>query len=245
MPGFRKLFVSSPPEELLCASCGLVARDPYRSKCKCEAQLYCQMCIRELQNRSPVCSICSTTLESFADSLSALHIRAIKVECDNRKDGCGWKGQLGELVDSHLQSCPHQVVECPYADIGCSVRLRRREAEEHKQHSTEQHLQLAASRIQRLEAVSLVPPSCVETGEIQCQEGKERTLEESKVFLSRRGISPVSQCGCKWEWGEQGEPHLYVCETCKEPNGLPVSLAIPRRSDHRGSQSSRRWRALL
>ena len=182
MPGFRKLFVSSPPEELLCASCGLVARDPYRSKCKCEARLYCQMCIRELQNHSPVCSTCSYTLESFADSLSARHIRAIKVDCDNREHGCGWKGQLGELLDSHLQSCPHHMVECPYSYIGCCVRVRRREAEEHRQRSTEQHLQLAASRIQRLEAVSLVSPLVFSLAKFSVKKAKNERWSSPKFF---------------------------------------------------------------
>ena len=187
MPGFRKLFVSSPPEELLCASCKLVARDPYRRKCKCEAQLFCQMCIRELQEHSSVCSTCSSPLESFADSLSARHIRAIKVDCDNRETGCAWGGQLGELLDSHLQSCPQQVVECPYSDIGCSVRVRRKEAEEHREKSAENHLTLAATRIQRLEAVALVPPVTFKMGKYSIKKAKNERWSSPKFFSHAGG----------------------------------------------------------
>ena len=187
MAGHRKRYVSSPSEDLLCVSCRLVARDPYRNKCKCEAQLYCQMCIRELQDRSPVCSTCSHTLECFADSLSARHIRAIKVECDNREAGCGWSGQLGELLDSHLLSCPQQVVECPYSDLGCSVKVQRREAEEHSQKNTEHHLQLAATRIQRLEAVSVVPPITFKLGKFGVKKAKNERWTSPKFFSHAGG----------------------------------------------------------
>ena len=187
MPGYRKHYVSSPPEELLCTSCQLVARDPHRSKCKCDSQLYCQMCIRELQHRSSLCSTCFYTLESFADSLSARHIRAIKVECDNREAGCEWKGQLGELLDSHLQSCPLHTVECPYADVGCSVRVRRQEAEQHSRESTEQHLQLAAGRIQRLEAVAMVPPVVFKLAKFNLKKAKNERWNSPKFFSHRGG----------------------------------------------------------
>lgn len=187
MPGFRKLFVSSPPEELLCSSCQLVARDPYRSKCKCEAKLYCQMCIRQLQNHSPVCSTCSQSLESFADSLSARHIRAIKVDCDNKEAGCGWRGQLGELLDSHLSSCPQQVVECPYADIGCSVRVRRQEAVQHSQQNTELHLQLASVKIQQLETVTIVPPVVFKMNKFKVKKTKNERWYSPKFFSHSGG----------------------------------------------------------
>lgn len=186
MPGHRRKYVSSPPEELLCTSCHLVAREPHRSKCKCEAQLYCQMCIRELQHHSPTCPTCSQTLESFADNLSARHIRAIKVDCDNREGGCQWRGQLGELLDSHLQLCPQHVVECPYVDIGCSVKVKRQDAEEHSQQSMEYHLQLAASKIQRLEAVAMVPPVVFKLSKFNMKKTKNERWN-SPTFYSHCG----------------------------------------------------------
>lgn len=182
MAGLKKLFVGSPSQELTCISCKLVARDPYRSKCKCEAQLYCKLCIRELQNGSPLCSTCQQPLESFADSLSAKHIRAIKVECDNRDAGCGWRGQLGELLDSHLQSCPLQVVNCPFSDIGCSVKIRRREAKDHQDTSTDNHLQLATLRIQKLEAVILVPPIVFKLRNFTIRKARNERWSSPKFF---------------------------------------------------------------
>lgn len=186
MPGHRKNFVTSPPEELQCGSCKLVARDPHRSKCKCEAQLYCHMCIRELQHCSNICSTCSHTLESFADNLSARHIRAIKVYCDNKEVGCEWKGQFGEL-DSHLQSCPQHVVECCYADIGCSVKVKRQEKEAHSRENMEHHLQLAAGRIQRLEAITMVPPVVFKLSKFNLKKTKNERWNSPKFYSHRGG----------------------------------------------------------
>ena len=187
MLGHRKFFVSSPPEDLLCASCGFVARDPHRNKCKCEAQLYCQMCIRELQNHSPVCSTCSQSLERFADSLSARHIRAIKVNCDNRGSGCSWRGQLGDLLDTHLLSCPQQVVECPYSDMGCSARIQQQEARDHMQQSVGHHLQLAATHIERLEAVALIPPVVFKVERFSIRKAKNERWTSPKFYSHPSG----------------------------------------------------------
>ena len=187
MPGYRKLFVSTPPEDLLCASCQLVARDPYRSKCKCYAKLYCQICIKQLQNHSPVCYTCSENLEIFADNLSARHIRAIKVDCDNREAGCKWRGQLGELLDLHLSSCSLQVVDCPYADIGCSVRVRRQEAEKHSQQNTEHHLQLVSTKIQQLEAIMMVPPVVYKLSKFKVRKAKNERWYSPKFFSHSGG----------------------------------------------------------
>lgn len=157
MLGYRKRFLTNPSEDLKCTSCHLVAREPHRSKCKCTPKLYCQMCIRELKNKSATCPTCQCTLESFADSLSARHIRAIKVICDNQEAGCPWSGQLGDL-DSHLSTCPLQVVECPYSDIGCTVKVKREEEQQHSKGNMGRHLQLAVEKLQQLEAVTVVPP---------------------------------------------------------------------------------------
>ena len=228
MPGHRKRFVTSPPAELLCSSCQLVARDPYRSKCKCEAQLYCQMCIRELLHRSTVCSTCSQTLESFADSLSARHIRAIRVHCENQEAGCSWSGQLGEL-DSHLQSCSQHVVECPYADIGCSVRVKRQDEEQHSQQSMEHHLQLAARRIERLEAVVLVPPVVFKLSKFNMKKTKNERWNSPKFYSHCGGYKlciSIDANGNRESKGSHVSVYVRLMKSLTDPN-----LAWPFRGE--------------
>ena len=157
MLGYRKRFLSSPPEDLKCTHCQLIARDPYCSKCNCGPKLYCQMCIQQLKGQATTCPTCQQTLESFGDRLSAKHIRAIKVACDNEDEGCSWQGQLGEL-ESHLNTCLLQTVNCSYSEFGCGVRVKREKEQQHIKESKETHLQLVVAKVQRLEAVTITPP---------------------------------------------------------------------------------------
>ena len=158
MPGYHKNFLSSPSHDLKCTICRLIARDPYCSKCLCPPKLYCQTCIGELENGpNSTCPICKQILKTYADSLSARHIRAIKVLCDNKEAGCNWNGQLGEL-EFHLKSCPKQEVECSFADTGCTVHMMREKEQQHSQESMERHLHLVVWKLKRLEAITIVPP---------------------------------------------------------------------------------------
>ena len=62
------------------------------------------------------------------------------VECPNQ---CSVLVNLKrfELVN-HLEQCPLQVIQCPFASAGCTVQLPRREMEAHEKEAVHQHLRM-------------------------------------------------------------------------------------------------------
>ena len=68
--------------------------------------------------------------------------------------GCGEKIVLGNIcsqyVEDHLQECPEQKVACPYSDLGCRTRSKRRLLDEHVEASKDHHLKLTMKRVSQL-----------------------------------------------------------------------------------------------
>ena len=64
--------------------------------------------------------------------------------------GCGEKIVLGNMflqnVEEHLQECPEQKVACPYSDLGCRTRSKRRLLGEHAEASKDHHLNLTTMK---------------------------------------------------------------------------------------------------
>ncbi len=123
--GYDNNFVDTPPDELTCLICHSVARDPQQISC-C-AKLYCRMCLDEVKRQSNKCPTCRQPINSFSDKLSHRRIKALKVSCDNKGNGCTWIGELSNL-DAHSTGCEFSIVSCPNK---CLTLLLRRDVKSH------------------------------------------------------------------------------------------------------------------
>ena len=56
-------------------------------------------------------------------------MKALKVRCDNLKNGCQWVGQLG-AVDKHHKTCGYAIVPCENEGCDCT-NLQRRDLNQH------------------------------------------------------------------------------------------------------------------
>ena len=126
--GYQCEFVGPVPEELLCKSCKLVAREPHITGC-CEVR-FCQACIDPVLKDKKPCPSCGE-----ADEFSIVFtkgsqkkILALQVHCAMKQKGCEWVGQL-EKLDAHLDTdCQYVDVECPSK---CDQKVQKRNLATH------------------------------------------------------------------------------------------------------------------
>ena len=118
---------SKTRDNRFCSVCSLVLRDPHQVTC-CES-VFCRSCIKRVQSTAgdsccPSCKIAGFSY--FADSSFKRALDSSLVRCSQRKLGCEWEGQLGEL-DSHLnlQPPPDKILKgCQFSEVKCTYCLQ-------------------------------------------------------------------------------------------------------------------------
>ena len=100
--------------------CLLVLREPYQATC-C-GYSFCHVCIEKIKVTNKPCPCCKAdSFNDFPNKGLQRSIQEFKVHCANRKEGCQWVGELGQL-DNHLNSKPpqnNQVEACQYVQVQC------------------------------------------------------------------------------------------------------------------------------
>ena len=118
--------VDNPPDDTVCHICSLVARDPQHVTCCCK--IFCKTCL-DTEGQGFVCPICGSSLRMkyFKDGRTEQGIKSLNVYCTNTDSGCQWMGNIND-IDTHLNSCPYQLVPCT---SGCGEKIRRSTLETH------------------------------------------------------------------------------------------------------------------
>ena len=106
--GYDYVFVDSPPDRLVCKICQSVCREPQLTEC-C-GHVYCKCCLNKFKHStivSQACPMCrAEPFNTFPHREGDREIRALQVYCPNMKDGCGWIGELANIVGHKpLQKC--------------------------------------------------------------------------------------------------------------------------------------------
>jgi len=61
-----------------------------------------------------------------------------------------WEGKFLDAL-THNKTCPYEVVQCEYYDVGCMKELYRKDLMEHNQENSEEHLAQCRLKIRKLE----------------------------------------------------------------------------------------------
>ena len=125
--GYQCEFVGPVPEELLCKSCKLVARQP--RVVDCCGEHFCQACIDPvLKDKKPCPSCGEADFNEVFIKKDLKKILALQVHCAMKQKGCEWVGQL-EQLDAHLDTdCQYVDVECPSK---CDQKVQKRNLATH------------------------------------------------------------------------------------------------------------------
>ncbi len=130
--GYDCEFVGTPPKSLECPVCLLTLREPHVTSC-C-GNHFCRPCIERVQHDRKPCPLCND--ENFTIMLQKgvmREINALMIHCPQKKIGCQWEGELGQLQR-------HQTGDgtggCGYLEVGCIYqcgwRFLRRSVRKHE-----------------------------------------------------------------------------------------------------------------
>ena len=119
-----------------CPVCLLILREPYQVTC-C-GYGFCRVCIERVRADNRSCPCCNARdFDSFEDKRLKRSLYDFKVRCTNKKQGCQWVGELGELEnhlnyepsqDKQLEGCQFTQVQC----LHCSKHILRSSVEIHQ-----------------------------------------------------------------------------------------------------------------
>ena len=114
--GYDCEFVEQPTSvfQTQCPICHLILRDPYQAKC-C-GNSFCHSCIEGIHANHNPCPMCRKDFDVFEDKRLQRSLSQLHVFCKHRKDGCMWKGELGEL-QPHLNIVIHSGKSSHYSHI--------------------------------------------------------------------------------------------------------------------------------
>ena len=159
--GWETCLEATTDENITCVICYDVMIRP-RTACK-NGHSACEECL-DLHLDSPAGGKCPggcgeaitrSTLRQLSDVEKK--ICQLPAKCkyarSQVKDGeehCAWTGVFGDLLE-HLQTdCDFEHVECPYAKLGCTELVRRRDHEMHLRKATLRHMELHVTSVATL-----------------------------------------------------------------------------------------------
>ena len=118
-------FVEEPAKEFFCAVTLELLVEPQQTDC-CGHHISAEVA-RRLLGEGKACPMCQQPrLTARPDKFHGRRIRQLIVRCPNKKSGCGWEGELGD-VEAHVGRCPKQPWRCPH----CAFIGLREGGEEH------------------------------------------------------------------------------------------------------------------
>ena len=126
--GYDYEFVSdTQSDDYICLICTLVAREAQQANC-C-GKIFCRECLEECMRANDNCPHCRHDLNGnyFRDKRAILEINQLKIYCNNKQEGCTWKGKVLHS-EAHHDSCPYRQVECPNQ---CAKTVRSMELPRH------------------------------------------------------------------------------------------------------------------
>ena len=118
-------FVEEPAKEFFCAVTLELLVEPQQTEC-CGHHISAEVA-RRLLGEGKACPMCQEPrFTTHPDKFHGRKIRQLIVSCPNKKSGCGWEGELGD-VEGHVGRCPKQPWRCPH----CAFVGLREGGEEH------------------------------------------------------------------------------------------------------------------
>ncbi len=123
-------FVDKVLEDYLCTICTNILTDSVLTDC-C-GQDFCEGCLKKWLQSRKTCA----------------HCREVILECLNKCNKCN-KNIKRKDIRKHRNECLLEIVDCPFKEAGCEVRLPRIDTEEHEASSMQSHLRLAMTTNKR------------------------------------------------------------------------------------------------
>lgn len=181
---------ASPFNSYYCNTSGKKSIDELIVKCSgCEWEGSVSMWLdHHLLNDCPFrnikCEHCKEKMVYYEKESHEKKCKKILVPCPNSE--CS-KQVLSRGLKKHLNTCPHTEVSCKFQKIGCNIKIKRKDVEEHER-DNEVHVSPALETIALLEEKS----STLKNGESMVIKliGYEEKRQNSELFTSTYFYTP-------------------------------------------------------
>ena len=108
-------FVDQPDQDYFCPVSLELLTQPHQTTC-CGNHIS-QQAADKLINEQKPCPLCKKdNFGTNEDLYFTRKIRQLKVYCFQKKNGCKWTGEVGDL-SQHTTSCPKRPWKCPYCNL--------------------------------------------------------------------------------------------------------------------------------
>ena len=126
-----------------------------RVKCsnECGKMIERQHLISHVKTKCPRrkvnCHYCHHTVEyQFIECQHKKECPRLPLPCPNR---CKVGNVHREDMEAHRKECPLEIIQCEYHNVGCEVRMARKNQEKHENDETKEHLKKTNKQLQRVE----------------------------------------------------------------------------------------------
>jgi hypothetical protein len=128
-------------------------------------------------HRTERCGMCES-LQKAAD-LAQHQLVCLKrlVACDNH--GCGARVAFDELAAHKASDCGYEEVGCPFADMGCTARMLRKDIDSHEDAALKQHNRLLLGKAKEQQQINKQTQAAHDEQQASHEEVKQE-LEELK-----------------------------------------------------------------
>ena len=125
--GYDYVFISTPPDRVVCKICHLPSRDPYLSVC-C-GHVFCKCCVAKVKASTITTNVCPVCRDEEFVIVPYKQLdrenKGLHINCSNNEEGCKWQGELND-IKSHLGSsdgCQFEKVKC-WNECGKMIQRR-------------------------------------------------------------------------------------------------------------------------
>ena len=119
------------------------------------------------------CSSCLQKEEGKLDETKIEVIHKLSCHCAMIKKGCGWDGQICQLLD-HIDNCAFAEIPCAFKEFGCETKRKRQDMESHEVDSNQKHIKLLSKYISTMKE--------------EMKRMEERIAENSQMIRRTEGL---------------------------------------------------------
>lgn len=133
---------------LLSCHCKIIRCPNHRCQAIMEKRLVEDHVMNTCQWRTLQCGHCSGKYAKCEEEKHSSECRRIPVDCPN---GCGEFIPREEVTSHKEVNCPQSLVNCQYDYMGCSIKVKRCEINDHLEQSLRSHFELSVDKVGRVQ----------------------------------------------------------------------------------------------
>jgi hypothetical protein len=141
------------------------------------------------QHRTESCEMCGTVQKTEKFAQHQLVCLKRQVVCDNH--GCSARVAFDTLAAHKANDCGYEEVGCPFADMGCTARMLRKDIDSHEDAALKQHNRLLLGKVkEQQQTILLQQQTSLHQQQVsqQAQEDHEKLKRELKEVKGAHAV---------------------------------------------------------